>query len=117
MVSFRGTRDLAFVGRFFADDHAKQRRLAGAIGTDEPDLFSGIDLQRGVDEENLSAVLLADVREGDHSSFYRLRSGCLRHPNLMRCEAGIIPVNACRSNSPLYTGERFLGCRARFEHP
>jgi hypothetical protein len=24
---------------------------------------------------------------------------------------------ACRSNSPLYTGERFLGCRARFEHP
>ena len=32
-------------------------------------------------------------------------------------EVGVIPVNACRSNSPLYTGERFLGCRARFEHP
>ena len=74
--------DLPFIGRFFADDHAKQRRLAGAIGTDEPDLFSGIDLQRGVDEEDLPAVLLADVREGDHSSFYRPAFGLFATPQL-----------------------------------
>ena len=66
MVSFLGTVDLAFVGHFFADDHAEERGLAGAVGTDQADLLAGIQLEGGVDEDQLLAVLLVDVGEGDH---------------------------------------------------
>ncbi len=59
-------RDVAFVRRFLADDHPEQRRLAGAVGTDEADLLARIELERGVDEEHLPAVLLADAGEGNH---------------------------------------------------
>ena len=60
-------RDLAFVGRLFADDHAEERGLAGAVGADQADLLAGIELKGGVDEDELLAVLLVDVGEGDHS--------------------------------------------------
>ncbi len=53
--------DFAVVGVLLAGDHPEERGLARAIGTDEPDLFTGIELERGVDEENLAAVLLADA--------------------------------------------------------
>ena len=33
-------RDLALVGLLLAGDHAEQRRLAGAVGPDEPDLLA-----------------------------------------------------------------------------
>ena len=59
-------RDLAFVGRFLADDHAEERGLAGAVGADQADLLAGVQLERGVDEEELLAVLLVDVGKGDH---------------------------------------------------
>ena len=62
-------RDLAVVRRFFAGDHAENRRLAGAVGSDEPDLFAGIELERRVHEEDLLAVLLVDVRERDHRTY------------------------------------------------
>ena len=58
--------DLAFVGRFFADDHPEERRLAGAVRADEADLLAGVELERGVDEEHLPAVLLADAGKRDH---------------------------------------------------
>ena len=58
--------DLALVGRLLADDHAEDRGLAGAVGPDQADLLAGIQLERGVDEEELLAVLLVDVRERDH---------------------------------------------------
>src|ERR1700746_821353 len=60
-------RHVALVRRLFADDHPEERRLAGAVGADEPDLLAGIELKGGVDEEDLLAVLLADAREGDHA--------------------------------------------------
>ena len=60
-------RDVAFVRRFFADDHAEERRLAGSVRADEPDLLAWIELKRGVDEQDLLPVLLADPRERDHS--------------------------------------------------
>ncbi len=61
-------RYVALVGRLFPDDHAKQRRLAGAVRPDEADLFSRIELEGGVDEEHLFAVLLADSGEGNHQT-------------------------------------------------
>ena len=61
-------RDLAVVGRFFTDDHPEQRRFAGSVRADEADLFARVQLERGVDEEDLAAVLLADAREGDHAN-------------------------------------------------
>ena len=51
-------RNLPFVGHFFARDHPEDGRLAGAVRTDEADLFTRIELERGVDEEDLSAVCL-----------------------------------------------------------
>src|SRR5713101_9415472 len=60
--------DGAFISRFLADDHAEERRLAGAVRPDQADLLARIELEGGVDEEDLLAVLLADVGEGDHES-------------------------------------------------
>ena len=66
MVSFLGTDTSPFVRHFLADDHPEQRRLAGAVRPDEADLFAGIELEGGVDEEDLPAVLLADARKRNH---------------------------------------------------
>ena len=68
-------RHVAFVRRLLADDHPEQRRLAGAVRADEADLLAGIELERGVDEEDLPAVLLADARERDHVASMKARSG------------------------------------------
>ena len=65
-------RDLALVGRLLADDHAEERRLAGAVGPDQADLLAGVELERRVDEEDLPAVLLADSRERDHGKGTRV---------------------------------------------
>ena len=62
-------RHVALVGGLLADDHPEQRGLAGAVGADEPDLFTGVELEAGVDEEDLAAVLLADARERDHDVY------------------------------------------------
>ena len=58
--------DLAFVGVFFADDHAEEGGLAGAVGADQADLFAGVELEGGVDEDELLAVLLIDVGKRNH---------------------------------------------------
>ena len=59
-------RHLALVRGLLAHDHAEQGRLAGAVGAHEPDLVAGVELEGGLDEEHLPAVLLADARERDH---------------------------------------------------
>ena len=59
-------RHLAVVGLLLAGDHAEQRRLAGAVGPDQPRLLAFLEAHRGVDEQDLMAVLLADVVETDH---------------------------------------------------
>jgi hypothetical protein len=59
-------RDFAVVGALFAHNHAKQRRLAAAVGSDEAYFFARIELKRGVHEQQLLAVLLGDVGESDH---------------------------------------------------
>src|SRR5712691_11158611 len=65
--------DGAFIGRFLADDHAEERRLAGAVRPDQADLLAGIELEGGVDEQHLPPVLLADVGERDHAAVNRER--------------------------------------------
>ena len=66
MVTPRSTDDLALVGLLLAGDHAEQRGLAGAVGADEADLLALQERGRGLDEEDLVAVLLADVVETNH---------------------------------------------------
>ena len=69
-------RHVALVGGLLADNHPEQRGLAGAVGADQADLLTGIELEAGVDEEDLAAVLLANARERNHGSFeYSLASG------------------------------------------
>ena len=58
-------RNLAFVGRFLAHDHAEQRSFARPVGAHQPDLLAGIQLKRGVDKHQLFAVLLIDIGKGD----------------------------------------------------
>ena len=67
-VKALGNRDLAFVGLFFAHDHAEERRLAGAVGPHQANLFAGIQLKRSVDENQLLAVLFIDIGKRDHPS-------------------------------------------------
>ena len=61
-----GNRDVAFVGSLFADHHAEERGLAGAVGTHQADLLAGVQLKGSVDEDQLLAVLLVDVGKRDH---------------------------------------------------
>ena len=61
-----GNRDLAFVGGFFADDHAEQRGLAGAVRADQADLLAGIQLKGSVNKNQLLAVLLVDIGKRNH---------------------------------------------------
>ena len=63
-----GNRDLALVGALLARDHAEEGGLARTVRAHEADLLPGVELERGVHEEDLAAVLLADAGEGDHGS-------------------------------------------------
>ena len=58
--------DLALVGLFLAGDHPEQGRLASAIGAHKANLLAPQERRRGLDEENLVAVLLADVFKSNH---------------------------------------------------
>ncbi len=58
--------DFAVIRTFFAGDHAEDGGLAGAVGSDEADFFTRVELKRRVHEKDLLAVLLVDVRERDH---------------------------------------------------
>jgi hypothetical protein len=61
-----GDRHHALVGSFLADHHPEERCLARPVGTDQSDFFAGIQLKRGIHEEQLLAILLIDVCERDH---------------------------------------------------
>src|SRR5262249_55819596 len=56
----------AVVWRLLADDHSEERRFARPVRPDEPDLLTRVELKRGVDEQDLLAVLLVDAVESDH---------------------------------------------------
>ena len=62
-----GNGDLPLVGGLLADDEPEQRGLPRAVGADQADLLAGVQLERRVDEEDLPAVLLAEMGKGDHA--------------------------------------------------
>jgi hypothetical protein len=76
-----GNRHVPFIGGLLADDHPEQRRLAGPVRADETDLLARIQLERGIDEEELAAVLLTDVRKGNHGFF------AVRNPRFTDCSS------------------------------
>ncbi len=57
---------LAFIGMLLARDHAEERGFAGPVRTDEADLLPFLKSGGGLDEEDLVAILLADVVETNH---------------------------------------------------
>src|ERR1035437_10167002 len=61
-----GNRDIPLVGDFLADHHAEEGSLAGAVGSDQSDLFTGVQLKGSVNENQLLAVLLVDSGERNH---------------------------------------------------
>jgi len=63
--------NVAFVRRFLTDHHAEEGGFAGAVGADEADFFAGVELERGVDKDELLAVLFVDAGERDQYSVYR----------------------------------------------
>jgi hypothetical protein len=60
--------DRAVVGLLLAGDQPEHRGLARAVGPDQADLLAGVDLKRRIDEQDLSAVLLAHRAERDHAA-------------------------------------------------
>jgi len=60
-------RNLAVVGSFLANQDAEQRRLTGAVGSAQADFFTRFN----IDEDQLPALLLLNIREGDHPETLR----------------------------------------------
>ena len=74
-------RHFPIVRALLAGDHPEERRLSGAVRTDEADLLPLVQLERGIDEQDLFAVLLADFRKRDHAcgdSASSSTAGCCR---------------------------------------
>src|SRR3954470_21216283 len=65
--------DLAAIGLFRSGDHAKQRRLAGAIRADDADDGPGRYLERYLVDQQALAIALGDVLELDHLVAQALR--------------------------------------------
>ena len=63
-------RDLAFIRRLFARDHAKDGGFARAIGTHQTDFFAAVDGTRCFDEEDLFAVAFANGVEPNHGGAF-----------------------------------------------
>ena len=69
MVSFFGTDTSPSSGGLLAGDHAEERGLARAVRADQADLLAGIELEGGVDEEDLLPYCLL-MRENEIISVY-----------------------------------------------
>src|SRR6266404_8319405 len=90
----------ALVGSFLADHHTEERCLARPIGTDQSDFFAGIQLKRSVDEEQLLAILLIDVRERDHferSNSRHAASSSVARPENCRPALGALGISEQKS--------------------
>jgi hypothetical protein len=56
------------VGLLLPGDHPEERRLAGAVRTDKPNLLAFLESSGRFDKEDLLAVLSADFVEAYHAS-------------------------------------------------
>src|SRR6185295_638579 len=68
-------RDLPFVGMVLAGDQAEQCGLARAVRADETDLLAALERRGSFDEDDLVAVLFADVVEADHEAGHGYKFG------------------------------------------
>src|SRR6476661_1499696 len=59
---------LALLRRDLAGDDAKERRLAGAVAADEPDMGAGRQRDRGMVEQGAAADTIGEVGEGKHGT-------------------------------------------------
>ena len=78
MVSFLGTETSPSSGASSPTIRRKSVVLPAPFGPDEAHLLAGVELEGRVDEEELTAVLLADARERDHGKATRLARRTLR---------------------------------------
>ena len=85
MVSFFGTDTSPSSGASSPTIIRKSVVLPAPFGPDEADLLAGVELERGVDEQDLPAVLLADLRERDHLHQWYRTLGGLQHFLKNRC--------------------------------
>jgi hypothetical protein len=58
--------DRSLVRLLLAVDHAEERGFAGAVRADQAHLLAAVERRPRLDEDDLVAVLLADVVETDH---------------------------------------------------
>ena len=89
---------LAFIRRFRAQDDGKERGLARAIRTDQPDAVRAIHLQRGLGEQNPPAVRLADVGKSQHEAV-EVRMNGQKLKNRLHHSRGQSPPATAQSGS------------------
>ena len=70
--------DLPLLGRDLAGDDAKERRLAGAVAADKPDMGAGRQRDRGMVEQGAAADTIGEVGEGKHGT--SSAAPCLAQP-------------------------------------
>ncbi len=58
--------DLTGVRLFLAEDHAKQRGFARAVGAHEPDAVTAIDLRGDIREQRAATIGLGNARQSKH---------------------------------------------------
>jgi hypothetical protein len=58
--------DGAFVGGVVAEDEGEEGGFARAVGSDEADAVTGVDLQRNVFEKRAAAEGFGDLGDGEH---------------------------------------------------
>ena len=96
-------RHVALVRLFLADDHAEERRLAGAVGADQSDFFAWIELKGRVDEQHLAAVLFADAGERNHSGSLTFNSAPKSIVRSLSCAAHLASVATLVATRPSNT--------------
>jgi hypothetical protein len=105
---------LPLVGLLLARDHPEERRLAGPVGTHEANLLPLLERRGGLDEEDLVAILLADVVETNHmhtGAWKKLQRSGIPMPSSIRltisctkalsCAAWLIKTDLLNLPSPL----------------
>src|SRR6185312_653931 len=104
-------RELAIVGAILPGDHTEQRRLAGAIGADKSHLFSLLDAHRSLDEQDLVAVLLADVIEANHE--VRAFSRSTKHRRCLHLDHYRIYISSAVYPKEEWRASRQMGKQSR----
>ena len=91
--------DGALIGRVLAEDHAEERRLAGAVRTDEGDAFAPVHHEFGFVEQGAAGVGLREFLDGEHARGLYTRRG-KRQEKWKWGEGGEAPFRGRGASSP-----------------